>query len=126
VELPEGTLEGHVTSIGAVVASGLRTAPVRISITSDTKPLRPGMYGRAEIAVASGPGKLTLPTEAVLVKGKDTIVYVQVNRTTFARRTVVVGQPVGGRVPVISGVAAGDRVVVHGALLLDGAADQLL
>jgi cobalt-zinc-cadmium efflux system membrane fusion protein len=126
VELPEGTLEGHVTSIGAVVASGLRTAPVRISITSDTKPLRPGMYGRAEIAVASGPGKLTLPTEAVLVKGKNTIVYVQVNRTTFARRTVVVGQPVGGRVPVISGVAAGDRVVVHGALLLDGAADQLL
>jgi membrane fusion protein, heavy metal efflux system len=126
VELPEGTLEGRVTSIGAVVASGLRTAPVRISLTTDGKRLRPGMYGRAEIAVASDTGRLTLPTEAVLVKGKDTIVYIEKNPTTFERRTVVVGPPVAGRVPVISGLAPGDRVVVRGALLLDGSADQLL
>ena len=126
VELPEGTLEGRVTSIGAVVASGLRTAPVRISLTTNGKTLRPGMYGRAAIDVAADSGKLTLPTEAVLVKGKDTIVYLEKNLTTFERRTVVVGQPVAGRVPVISGLRPGDRVVVRGALLLDGAADQLL
>jgi cobalt-zinc-cadmium efflux system membrane fusion protein len=126
IELPEGTLHGRVTSIGAVVASGLRTAPVRITLTTEGKPLRPGMYGRAEIAVAADPGRLTLPTEAVLVKGKDTIVYIEKTPTTFERRTVVVGQPVAGRVPVISGLASGDRVVVRGALLLDGSADQLL
>jgi membrane fusion protein, heavy metal efflux system len=126
VELPEGTLEGRVTSIGPVVASGLRTAPVGISLTSERKGLRPGMYGRADIAMTAAAGTLTLPTEAVLVKGKDTIVYVEKNLTTFERRTVVVGQSVDGRVPVISGLAPGDRVVVRGALLLDGSADQLL
>lgn len=126
VELPEGTLEGRVTSVGAVVASGLRTSPVRISLTTYGKTLRPGMYGRAAIDVAADSGKLTLPTEAVLVKGKDTVVYLERNLTTFERRTVVVGQPMAGRVPVISGLAPGDRVVVRGALLLDGAADQLL
>jgi len=85
------------------------------------------MYGRADVSLAaSASGGLTLPTEAVLVKGKDTIVYVEKNPTTFERRPVVVGQPVNGRVSVISGVSPGDRIVVRGALLLDGSADQLL
>jgi hypothetical protein len=39
---------------------------------------------------------------------------------------VVVAQPVEGKVLVASGISAGDQVVVQGALLLDGAAEQLL
>lgn len=120
-----GLLNGRVSSIGAVVAEGVRTAPVRITLTSPAGPLRPGMYGRAEIAVASH-GSISLPTEAVLIKGKETVVYVEQNPTTFVRRAVVIGQPNAGRVQVISGLHAGERVVIRGALLLDGAADQLL
>jgi len=127
VDLPaaHGALDGRVVSIGSVVASGLRTAPIRIALSSDVGALRPGMYGRTEIATSSVNG-LTLPAEAVLVKGKDTIVYVEKDRMTFMRRSVVVAQPIDGRVQVISGLAPGDRVVVRGALLLDGAADQLM
>jgi cobalt-zinc-cadmium efflux system membrane fusion protein len=129
VELPsiEATLEGRVASIGTVVSTGLRTAPVRIAVPPSVGHLRPGMYGRADVSLApASGGGLTLPTEAVLVKGKDTVVYVEKNPTTFERRPVVVGQPVNGRVSVISGVSPGDRIGVRGALLLDGSADQLL
>ena len=128
MELPsiEGTLDGRVASIGTVVSTGLRTAPVRITLPSEVGHLRPGMYGRAEVSLAAVSGGLTLPIEAVLVKGKDTVVYIERNPTTFERRPIVVGQPVNGRVPVISGVSPGDRIVVRGALLLDGSADQLL
>lgn len=121
----QGTLEGRVSSIGAVGASGLRTVPVRITLSSTAGLLRPGMYGRAEIAIATQ-GSLTLPAEAVLVKGKDTVVYVEQSPTRFVRRSVVVTQPAGGRVRVLSGLDAGERVVTRGALLLDGAANQLL
>jgi cobalt-zinc-cadmium efflux system membrane fusion protein len=121
-----GTLGGRVSSIGSVVASGLRTAPIRITLSSDSGPLRPGMYGQADIATPPATGSLTLPAEAILVKGKDTVVYVEKDRTTFVRQSLVVGQSVDGRVHVISGLAPGDRVVTHGALLLDGAADQLM
>lgn len=128
IELPsvDRMLDGQVTSIGTVVASGLRTAPVRITVSSRDIPLRPGMFGRADIDIADTSGRLTLPIEAVLVKGKETVVYVQRDANTFERRPVVVAQPVNGRVPIISGLASGDRVVVRGALLLDGSADQLL
>jgi cobalt-zinc-cadmium efflux system membrane fusion protein len=121
----QGPLDGRVASIGAVVATGLRTAPVRITLQVSPGSLRPGMYGRAEIAAEGGYG-ITLPAEAVLVKGKETIVYVEQGASTFVRRSVVVAPPVNGRIPVVSGLRAGERVATRGALLLDGAADQIL
>lgn len=120
-----GGLQGRVTSVGSVVASGLRTAPVFLVIDGPGALLRPGMYGRVQIDAADA--GLTLPVDAVLIKdGKDPVVYVQRDPLTFVRRRVVVAQPVQGRVQIVSGLSPGERVVVRGALLLDGSADQLL
>ena len=121
-----GMLEGHVASVGSVVATGLRTAPVRIAIEHPPTALRPGMYGRVQIDGAAT--NLTLPTEAILIKdGKESFVYVAKDPLTFVRRPVVVAQHAeNGRVRIVSGISPGDKVVVRGALLLDGSADQLL
>jgi cobalt-zinc-cadmium efflux system membrane fusion protein len=120
-----GRLDGRVTSVGAVVASGLRTAPVFLTVDAHGASLRPGMYGRAEIDAADA--GITLPVAAVLIKdGKEPVVYVQKDPLTFVRRRVVVAQPVEGRVQIVSGLSPGDKVVVRGALLLDGSSDQLL
>jgi len=118
-------LDGHVTSVGTVVSTG-RTAPVRIAVENPPVTLRPGMYGRVQIDGASN--DLSLPTEAVLIKdGKESFVYVEKDPLTYIRRTIVVAQhSENGRVRVVSGVTPGDKVVVKGALLLDGSADQLL
>jgi len=127
IELPslKAPLQGTVTSVGAVVASAVRSAQVRIALTGAHAGVRPGMFGRAHIATATH--GLTLPTQAVLLRdGKDTVVYVEARPQHFVRRAVAVGPPAGGQVHVLSGLAAGDLVVVKGALLLDGAADQLL
>jgi cobalt-zinc-cadmium efflux system membrane fusion protein len=130
-------MEARVASVGSVVASALRTAPVYLTAATPGGPgspgnpdakgiaLRPGMYGRVEID-ASDAG-LTLPVGAVLIKdGKDPVVYVQKDALTFVRRRVVVAQPVEGRVQIVSGLSPGEKVVVRGALLLDGSSDQLL
>jgi membrane fusion protein, heavy metal efflux system len=118
-------IEGRVASVGAVVGSGLRTAPVYLTIEGPRPTLRPGVYGRVEIQTANA--AVTLPTSAVLIKdGMDPVVYVQQDALTYQRRSVVIAQPVEGRVQVMSGLQPGDKVVVRGALLLDGSADQLL
>lgn len=122
----DAPLSGRVTSVGAVIASGLRTAPVRIVLDRTGPELRAGMYGRALIDTTRA--DITVPTAAVLIKdGRESVVFVQRDAQTFVRRTVVVAQHVeNGRVQIVSGLAPGERVVVTGALLLDGAADQLL
>jgi cobalt-zinc-cadmium efflux system membrane fusion protein len=119
-------LDGHVSSIGTVVARGLRTAPVRIAVDTQPVALRPGMFGRVRIEGAAA--GLSLPTDAILIKnGRESFVYVEKDRLTFVRRTVVVAQHAeDGRVRIVSGISPGDKVVVRGALLLDGSADQLL
>ena len=118
-------LHGKVAGQNEVVGSGLRTASVFLSIDGKNPVLRPGMYGRAKIELADA--SITLPVSAVLIKdGRDSIVYVQRDAQTFERRSVRLSQPVEGRVQVLSGLQQGDKVVVRGALLLDGAADQLL
>jgi cobalt-zinc-cadmium efflux system membrane fusion protein len=83
------------------------------------------MFGRAHImTVAQG---ATLPAEAVLIRGgNDWVVYVAKGDDTFERRSITAGRPLDGRVQVLSGLSPGDRVVVSGALLLDGSAEQLL
>jgi cobalt-zinc-cadmium efflux system membrane fusion protein len=125
LDAPAGTRTAHVVSIGPIVSDALRTVAVRLALDAPAAGLRPGTFGRVRI-VTSVHGT-TLPSEAVLIKGgKDTIVYVATGDDTFERRTVVVGRPVEGRVQVLSGLAPGDRVVVEGALLLDGSAEQLL
>jgi cobalt-zinc-cadmium efflux system membrane fusion protein len=118
-------LSARVVSIGTVVDPSLRTAPVRLALASPIAGLRPGTFGRARIMTVAGGA--TLPAEAVLIRGgKDWIVYVATGDDTFERRSVVAGRPIDGRVQVLSGLSPGDRVVVSGALLLDGSAEQLL
>ncbi|MGK3999386.1 efflux RND transporter periplasmic adaptor subunit [Sorangium sp. So ce1024] len=120
-------VRGRVVSVGATLTSGMRTAPVYVALDDDAAVApRAGMYARVTIDAQALDG-VTLPVNAVLIKdGKTSVVYVQRDELTFVRREVSVGQPIDGRVHVLSGVAPGDRVVVRGALLLDGAADQLL
>ena len=118
-------MKGRVTSVGTVVAPALRTVPVFLTVDARGASLRPGMYGRVEIDSADA--GVTLPVDAVLInEGKDPVVYVQKDSLTFVRRRVVVARPVEGRVQIVSGLSPGEKVVVSGALLLDGAADQLL
>jgi cobalt-zinc-cadmium efflux system membrane fusion protein len=120
-----GPLAGRVVAVGAALRDDVRTAPVYVAVEPNGSVLRAGMHARAQIEVPA-PDGLLLPTAAVLVKdGQRTIVYVE-SGEGFEPRAVTIGHVTSGHVPVLSGLQAGERVVVRGALLLDGAADQLL
>jgi cobalt-zinc-cadmium efflux system membrane fusion protein len=128
VELAAETapLTGKVTTIGSVLDDDLHTAHVYVTLDQTPADLRPGMSGSATLK-SHGDDALVVPVASVLVKeGRKHIVYVQVGEDEFAARTVTVGPVVDGKVAVLSGLAAGDKVVVDGALLLDGASEQLL
>jgi len=99
---------------------------VYIALDAGIEGIRSGMFARATIKATSGQA-IVRPAESILIKdGKESVVYVQKDDLTYERRTVTVGQHVGGRIQITSGLAPGDRIVVKGALLLDGAAEQLL
>jgi cobalt-zinc-cadmium efflux system membrane fusion protein len=123
---PTRLLKGRVTALGAAFADEQRRAPVYVSLTEPAPNLRSGMYARVTIQPRQQEHVL-LPADAVLIKdGKRTVVYVETAEGVYEQRPVSVGESANGRVPVLEGIQPGERVVVRGALLLDGEAEQLL
>jgi membrane fusion protein, heavy metal efflux system len=115
---------GRVTAVGAMLTE-LRAAPVYIAL-DEQPPVRAGTFARATIHSAGAP-VVVLPAAAVLVKdGRRTLVYVQKEPDLYVAREVAVTQAVDGKVTVLAGLRPGEPVVVKGALLLDGTAEQLL
>jgi cobalt-zinc-cadmium efflux system membrane fusion protein len=61
-----------------------------------------------------------VPAGALIEGDGRATVFVESAPGTFQERTVVVGKPVGSNVRVVSGLKAGETVVVDGAMLLSG------
>ena len=59
-----------------------------------------------------------LPLTAVVQAYGRSLVFVEQAPGQFERREVVLGARRGDMVPVLSGLSAGERVVVEGAMLL--------
>ena len=82
--------------------------------------LRSGLYGRARFRGAEQQ-VVAVPAAALVRRGQLTLVFVDENGTARLRY-VHVGTPVGDRIPVLSGLAQDERVVLNPpASLADGA-----
>jgi cobalt-zinc-cadmium efflux system membrane fusion protein len=121
----DATLEGVVDGIGSAVDATSRRLPVYIALKVPPARLTPGML--AEVQFAGSRDGLSVPVSAVLIKdGHRRVVYLQRADGKFEVREVRTGRSSGGRVAILEGLSAGERIVVKGALLLDGEAELLL
>lgn len=114
---------GAVSHLTPEIDPHTRTGRIRIAVESADL-LRPGMYVQAAIvprqAGASAP-VLAVPESALVTWEKRTVVFVeerQGDTAIFRPKPVTVGAVQGGHAPVLSGVAAGETIVVQGAFLL--------
>jgi cobalt-zinc-cadmium efflux system membrane fusion protein len=126
VSLPASArpVRARVESLGGAVDPATRRAPVYLSLEEEAVGARAGMFARADITV--GASEIGVPTSAVLIRdGGRTAVFVEREPGIYASREIEIGAPVDGRAPVLAGLARGERVVVRGALLLDGQAELL-
>jgi cobalt-zinc-cadmium efflux system membrane fusion protein len=115
---PNRTFSGQVSYVGNEVNPDTRTMTVRTEVRNPGWLLRPSMFATVVIGSRHGVRALAIPADAVLQAGTRQIVYVEVAPGQYVQRVVTVGTAVGGRVPVRSGLAAGDKVVVTGSVLL--------
>jgi Cu(I)/Ag(I) efflux system membrane fusion protein len=115
---PQGDWRGRVASIDPVVDANTRTTRVRIELPSGAPALRPDTYLDAAIEAELGTA-LAVPSSAVLDTGREKLVFVDQGGGSFVPRMVKVGRVGDDYVEALSGVAAGEKVVVNGNFLLD-------
>lgn len=128
VELPALNLRvpAKVETISPRVEAESRRMQVYLTLARRIDGLQAGML--AQVVLRTGTDSaISLPVAAVLVKdGKRRVVYVEKPDGTFEARDVETGRNRDGQVVILKGLAAGEKVVVRGALLLDTQADLLL
>jgi len=109
---------GRVDYIYPTIDSVTRTGRVRIEVDNAAGLLRPGAYADITLELPGEP-RLSVPTEAVLRDSRGAHVIVDLGEGRFAPRQLETGLVSGERTEVLSGLAAGERVVASGQFLLD-------
>ncbi len=123
--LPGQDFDGRVTMVGRHVESESRTVPVRIDLKNSGNLLRPGMSATATLPVgATGAPILTIPVASVQRVRNEWCVFLPKDANHFEIRRIGRGRDLGGEVEVLSGLRAGENIVVDGAFLLKAQAEK--
>ena len=116
--LPGRIFRGKVTYILPQVDPATRTLKVRLQFENPGTLLKPDMYGEVELQTG-GQRSLVVPEGAVLNSGDRQTVFVDRGNGQFEPRPVTIGTQSDGRIEILSGLAAGERIVTSGNFLID-------
>jgi cobalt-zinc-cadmium efflux system membrane fusion protein len=125
VAYPGRVFKGVADWVSDTLDPATRTAKVRCKLGNEDRALKPEMYATAALAV-DRQRALALPRSAILHLGDQTVAFIELGkapdgRLRFERRPVSVNEELGGDyLPVVRGIAEGERVVTSGAILLSG------
>jgi cobalt-zinc-cadmium efflux system membrane fusion protein len=123
--LPGRSYSGPITNVGRQVDPQSKTVPVRIEIDNDDGLLRPGMSATAVLPTGDRQARLLAVPAAALQRLADGwYVFVPRGEAAFEMRQVGRGRDLTGEVEILSGVHAGEQVVVEGSFLLKAEAEK--
>jgi cobalt-zinc-cadmium efflux system membrane fusion protein len=123
--LPGQDFNGTVTMVGRHVERESRTVPVRIDVNNRANLLRPGMSATATLPVGdTGAAILTVPVASVQRVRNEWCVFLPKDANHFEIRRIGRGRDLAGEVEVLSGLRAGETIVVDGAFLLKAQAEK--
>jgi RND family efflux transporter MFP subunit len=116
--LPGRTFRGRVSYILPQLDPATRTLKVRVEFANPGYALKPDMYGEVEFQTG-GARRLVVPQSAVLNSGDHQTVFVDRGNGYFEPRAVKIGEQLDGRIEILSGLKAGERIVISGNFLMD-------
>ncbi|MGA1834065.1 efflux RND transporter periplasmic adaptor subunit [Rhizobium wenxiniae] len=117
--LPGRSFEGTVDLIYPQVDAQTRTTKVRIELPNPDGVLLVNMYAEVEIDTRSEEPVIAVPNSAVIDTGDRRLVFLDKGEGRFEPRDVTLGARGDGQTEIVTGIKAGDQVVVAANFLLD-------
>jgi Cu(I)/Ag(I) efflux system membrane fusion protein len=118
--------KGTVAFIDPVVNTNTRTVKLRVELHNKEQFLKPGMFVKGNINIATNGTEqtLTIHASAVLWTGKRSVVYVKTTpeQPIFKMQEITLGSKIGTNYEVLEGLKSGDEIVTNGTFTLDAAA----
>ncbi len=124
--MPGREWRGKVEYVYPTVNAKARTVQVRISFDNKDGLLRPDMFARLTILTdhKNGGAKsiVSIPREALIRTGRSERVILALGDGYYQPAQVVSGQEIGDNIEILSGLKAGEKIVVSSQFLLDSEA----
>lgn len=117
--LPAKTYHGQVDFIYPILDTQTRTVKVRIRLANQAGHLKPNMFAQVSIASRKQSAKVVIPQDALIRTGTQDRVVLALGEGRFKSVAVTVGRFDSDSVEILTGLAAGERVVSSGQFLLD-------
>ncbi len=94
------------------VMDGVSTYKIKLEFTTQDPRIRSGMTANITIQTAEEPGSVVIPQEALFLQAGEKMVTVIVDGKRVTKKVVTGGIDANGGINVMSGVVAGDKLVV--------------
>lgn len=112
-------ISGRIQYISPALDPNTRTLQARIEAPNPGERLKKEMYVSADVRAGVIQNAFFVPDASVLRDDQNMpYVYLQTGNSQFARRGVTLGESLGGKTQILTGLQAGDHVVGDGSLFL--------
>jgi RND family efflux transporter MFP subunit len=116
---PDKVFEGKVSRVDPVIEPNTRTFSVEITIPNGSLELRPGMFSRTTLNFGSMEGIMVEDIAVQKLAGSNDKYLFVIEDGKAVRRNVTTGTQAGSMINIVSGVNAGDQVVITGISRLE-------
>ncbi len=120
--LPGSLFKGKISAFLPEVNTQTRTQKARIELDNPGGKLVPGMFVSLKILSDRPKDVLWVPSEAVIKTGTRSVVMLAQGEGKFLPVDVEVGSDANGKTEILSGLKAGQNVVISGQFLIDSEA----
>ncbi len=118
---PDQVFRASVSVVSPTIDPRTRTLRVRGQLENPDGRLKPGLFARVDLGIATRPGVRLIPEEAILQRADGAVVFRLGADSRVERLVVETGVHRDGVVEVVRGLEAGELVVSRGhASLVDG------
>jgi Cu(I)/Ag(I) efflux system membrane fusion protein len=113
---------GRVEYLYPTVDPASRSVPVRMRFDNSDGDLRPEAFVNLRIEIDPRDSVLTIPSEAVIRTGQSERVILSLGDGRYQPARITTGAEAQGRVEILDGLSAGERIVVSSQFLIDSEA----
>jgi RND family efflux transporter MFP subunit len=112
-EYPGHSFMGAVTRTAQSLDPTTRTMLTEVQLPNTDRALLPGMYATVKLTVPTMGSAVLIPGESMMVRATGPMVAVVDDQNTIHVKQIDVGHDYGNTVEVLSGLSAGEKVIVN-------------
>lgn len=116
---PTRVFDAKINYVAKMLDANSRRLVVRAAIENADELLNPEMFANVTISAHEGEAHPTIPVESIIYEGEKAKLWVMLNDGAIVSRIVRIGAANSGRIQIVKGLEAGEKVVTRGGLFID-------